>query len=219
MTAPTNPAPKPADSSGGGPTRAQPATAAVLGSASSHDPLSADHLRALAAARVRMKKISRAVGVARFGGWTLGSFAVLTLGFGLPDDFVSIGLGAALCLVAFNELRGGAMLKQLDPAGARLLGYNQLALGTLTVAYAALQLWKSLHGSSITHAIGSTGDPDTDALISRMTTSITFAVYGTLAVAGALVPGFTAWYYFSRGPLVREMRRTTPEWILRVLAH
>ncbi len=164
-----------------------------------------------------MKKITRASNVARFGGWSLGFFSIITIAFGLPADFVSIGLGAALCVVAFNELRGGALLKHLKPAGATLLGYNQLGLGILTVAYAGLQLWNTTHGASITQAIGSTGDPETDELVSRMTGAVTYGLYGTLAVLGALIPGLTSWYYFSRGKLVRAMLRDTPPWVVDVL--
>jgi len=215
VTVPAQPAPITAAARG--PDTSAPANVLTNAPNVATGPLSPDHLRALTAARLRMKKITRASNVARFGGWTLGFFAIITIAFGLPRDFVSISLGAALCVVAFNELRGGALLKQLKPAGAALLGYNQLGLGTLTVAYASFQLWNTTHGSSITQAIGSTGDPDTDAMVQSLTATLTYSLYGTLALLGALIPGLTAWYYFSRRKLVHAMLRETPAWVVDVL--
>lgn len=172
-----------------------------------------------------MKKISLAAGLARCGGWTLGFFAVLTFGLGIPNDPVSLALGLALGVVAWNELRGGAMLRRLDVSAARLLGCNQLALGVLTVVYACWQLAGSSDGSALRDAIGSSGGPEASELLDRavgdlgaLSAIVSYAVYGTLAIVGALIPGLTAWYYFSRARLVRELRASTPEWALRILA-
>lgn len=178
----------------------------------------------MSAARLRLKKVFRASNVARFGGWTLGFFAVVTIAMGLPSDLVAIALGVALSVVAFNEFRGGAQLKQLNPAGGKLLGYNQLALGAITVLYAINQLITSANSNALTDALNSTGGPEAAEQLNQtvgdlgaLSKLLSFTVYGTLAVLGALVPGLTAWYYFSRGNLLRGVLRDTPAWVVDVL--
>lgn len=177
-------------------------------------PLSAEHLRALGEARVRARKVRRAAGVATMSGWTMAFFALVTLMPVLFGDFVSLVLGIGLSVVAFNELRGAAMLKRLDANGAKLLGWNQIGLGGLIVLYALWSLVGAMRAPALAAAGGSTGDPGMDQMLSRLTTTLNYTVYGTMAALGVVAPGLTAWYYFTRGRLVREVVAQTPGWVI-----
>src|SRR5437868_10327370 len=92
-------------------------------------PLSPEHIQALADGRLRAKKLRRAASVATMSGWTMAFFAFCTLVCVLFGDFVSLVMGVGLGVVAYNELRGGAMLRRFDLRGPKLLGYNQFGLG------------------------------------------------------------------------------------------
>jgi hypothetical protein len=179
-------------------------------------PLSPQHMQELAEAKVRAKKIRRAAGVAALSGWTMALFAGITLLGGLFGDWVAVALGAGLSVVAFNELRGAEMIKRFDPAGARRLGFNQIALGLLLVVYAAWSLWSALR-TPILASAGSTGDPDMDATIGRISNLVAYGLYGGLAVAGVVAPGLTALYYFTRGRLIRAMVEQTPAWVIQTM--
>ena len=173
-------------------------------------------MRALAEARQRARKIRRASAVASVSGWTMAVFAAGTLVGAAFGDMVSLVLGVGLSLITYNELRGARLLRQLRPGGARVLGYNQLALGVLIVAYAGWSLVTTLRSPALA-SVGSTGDPEMDQMISGLTGVIAYGVYGTIGVLGAIVPGLTSWYYFSRGRLVRAMIGQTPAWVVETI--
>jgi hypothetical protein len=173
-------------------------------------------MRELADARERSRKVRRAAGVASLSGWTMAVFAAGTLAAAAFGDMVSLALGIGLSVITYNELRGARLLRQFRPGGAKLLGYNQLALGVLIVAYAGWSMGATLRSPALA-SVGSTGDPDMDRMISGLTGVIAYGVYGTIAVLGVIVPGLTAWYYFSRGRLVRAMVERTPAWVIETM--
>jgi hypothetical protein len=177
-------------------------------------PLNADHLRALAEGRLRARKVRRAANVAATSGWTLAAFAGLTALGALFGDLVALALGGALGALAYNELRGSAMLRRLEPRGARILGYNQIALGALIVAYSAWSLVAALGSPALASLGGATGDPQTDAMLSSLTGMMTYGLYGTLGAVGLIVPGLTALYYFTRARVVRTVLAQTPPWVI-----
>jgi hypothetical protein len=233
------------------------------------NPLSPDQLQALASARRRARKLSRTAGVARFSGWTMAIFAALTVAGSLCGDVGALLVGIGLGVIAYHELRGAQLLRQFDQRGPRRLGYNQLALAGLLVAYALICLVLALRdpvntlaGQALGRSTGltSTGKPAgasderaaqpaaggqrTSAQERRLTDddlgqdisglgdlqlggllgdigdlvrTLTLLVYGAVAAVGLLVPGLTAWYYFSRARLLREFLGQTPAWIVEVL--
>ncbi len=185
--------------------------------AGSPGPLSGEHLQALADARVRAKKVRRAAGVATVSGWTVAFFALCTMLGAVFGDLASLAMGVGLGVVAFNELRGARMLRRFDASGARLLGYNQLLLAVLVVSYAGWSMWRELRAGLLSSHAESTGDPNTDALINSLRTSLTYGIYGLIAVAGLFGPGLTAWYYFTRAKLVRRVLAETPAWVIEAL--
>ena len=50
----------------------------------------------------------------------------------------ALPMGMGLAIVAWNEFRGRDLLREFDPHGTRLLGWNQVGLIALVVAYS---LW------------------------------------------------------------------------------
>src|ERR1041385_7380348 len=100
-------------------------------------PLSPEHLQQLATARVAVRKIIRAAGVARFDGGTIAFCGAITIMLSL-GSISGMLIGAALAVIAFIELHAAGRLKRLDPGSIRLLGLNQLALCGMLILYA---LW------------------------------------------------------------------------------
>ncbi len=180
-------------------------------------PLSSQQIAELNVARTRARKIRRAAGVASFSGWSMVVFAGLTLLGALFGSVQAIVVGGALGLVGWNELRGATMLRRFDERAPRLLGFNQIALGVLIVAYSAWSLWSGLHSTPLASLGGSTGDPEMDAMVSDLARVITISLYSTLAVVGVVVPGLTALYYFSRAKLLRSFESQTPAWVMQAM--
>lgn len=182
-----------------------------------HSPLSPEHLRLLAQVRDRMRKPRRAVMVATISGWSLVAFAMLSLPFAALGDWTALMVGAALAALGINELLGGAMIRRLDPRGAWRLGLNQLALGGLIVSYSGWQLFASLKQPALASVGGSYSNPDVDAMVKELTVTVSYALYGGMAVLGLLVPGLTAWYYFSRRGMIERVLAESPAWAIEAM--
>jgi membrane protease YdiL (CAAX protease family) len=143
------------------------------------------------------RKVLSAARVARFNGWVLGISAVLSLLFALSSGMALV-VGAGLAIVAWNELRGRKLLLRSDPRGPRLLGWNQLGLMGLLVAYCLWSIYAGLTGTN----------PELDALIKElepMTGSIddlqrtlTLVIYGGVIIGTIIFQGLNSLYYFTR---------------------
>ncbi len=182
-------------------------------------PLSERHYQALRDAKTGRKKIDFAIGVATFNGWSVGLFAalsalVLPLSFSFSGLMISIGLG----VVAWNEFKGRAMLRLLDPQGARRLGFNQIGLGGVIVGYCVWSLLAALFGPDayaqviaenpeLGQILGSTGG------LYRL---IAAAVYGGAIVLTIPYQALMAWYYFSRAGHITKYVQQTPAWVTEV---
>jgi hypothetical protein len=180
-------------------------------------PLSAEHLVQLANARSRGKKIRRTIGIARGYGWATAIFAGLTLLVSLFSfSVVGILLGAGMAVVAAGEFRGAATLKRLDPSGASQLGFSQLLLSALLLAYSAYSVWHYSHQPSlITSELASS--PDVANMMGDMESlarNLVYLVYGVVAAVAIFVEGGMALYHFSRKKLVEAYVRDTPPWII-----
>jgi len=166
---------------------------------------------------VRAKKVRRAAGVATMSGWTMALFAILTAAGGLLGDLVSLALGLGLGVVAYNELRGAAMLRRFEERAALRLGWNQVGLGVLLVVYAGWSLVNALIHPIIGSGAGATGDAQTDAMLGRLSDLIAVGMYGGIGVLGIIAPGLTACYYFTRGRVVRKVVEGTPGWVIQAM--
>lgn len=180
-------------------------------------PLTPAHHQALAAAKLRRKKLNRALGFAAFNTW---SFAVMA-GFSLLIVIFSpSSLVAVVCfgLLAFNEHRGRRQLKQFDPRGPRTLGWNQLAFCGLIALYCVYQIVNTLYGPD-PYAQQIAQTPELAQMLDPMReliTTATLAAYGGLLVIGVGLQALMAWYYFSRQRVLQQYLRETPGWVIEL---
>jgi len=182
-------------------------------------PLSAEHYQAMRDAKTKRSKIDVAIGVATFNGWSLGLFATLSgllllLSFSLIGLVISLGLGA----VAYYEFKGRAMLRQLDASGARLLGYNQLALGALIVGYCLWSLIAAMVGPS-PYAETIEQNPELAQMLGSTDELFRFGafiVYGMGIVLTIPYQALVAWFYFSRAKHIIHYVNQTPQWVTQI---
>ena len=184
------------DSSGPGPDRG---------------PLSPEQQRQLAEASQRARKVMGAARVAAFNGWTIGSIAAVSVLFGLFSR-TALVMGLAMGFVAWNEFRGRALLRAFDPAGARLLGKNQVGLLVVIVVYCLWSIYITTTGETpeMAEIEAMIGD------ISDLVTELTVMVYGAVIGLSVLFQGLNARYYFSRQRLIREYLQQTPDWVVKL---
>ncbi len=184
------------DSSGPGPDRG---------------PLSPEQQRQLAEANQRARKVMGAARVAAFNGWTIGSIAAVSVLFGLFSR-TALVMGLAMGFVAWNEFRGRALLRAFDPAGARLLGKNQVGLLVVIVVYCLWSIYITTTGENpeMAEIEAMIGD------ISDLVTELTVMVYGAVIGLSVLFQGLNARYYFSRQRIIREYLQQTPDWVVKL---
>ena len=181
-------------------------------------PLSREHYRELTDAKPRFKKVRAAARVAAFNGWTIGVIAALSAPFAL-FSVEGLLLAVGFTAIAYIEFRGRRRLLQYDPSAAALLGWNQIGLLTLIVAYCLWQLWTGLSGPSPLAAELQAQPELGDALgsieeVDDLYRGVVVAFYGTIIALTLVVQGLNAFYYFSRRKYVVACLRDTPEWVL-----
>jgi hypothetical protein len=183
---------------------------------------SPEHFAALQAAHVAGRKIRRAARVAAVDGWTIVVFGALTMLLGI-GDVSTIVIGAVMVMIGAVEVKGGARLKKLDAGAARVLGWNQVVLGSLLLAYAVWRLVTLRHGGAgadMSAILGTAGaDPDVKQMlggVEELARQIMLWVYLTVAAVAVAGPGVLAWYYFSRARHVRAYLERTPPWIVEM---
>jgi hypothetical protein len=180
-------------------------------------PLTAQHHRELALARQRSKSVHKAARVATFNGWATAVMALISAPFALfsmSGALVFIGLLA----VAYNELRGRNRLLQFDPSAATLLGWNQVALLAIVVAYCLWAIQSNLkEAKSLTAQLGAYSDLETvlgtPSEIETLARQIVYLLYGSVIAASILFQGLNALYYFSRRKHIDAYLADTPGWI------
>jgi hypothetical protein len=181
------------------------------------NPLSSEHHRELALAKQRAKPIHKAARMAAFNGWATAIVAACAAPFAL-HDLVGLLLTVCFAVVAFNELRGRRRLLEFDPEAARLLGYNQLGLMALIVAYCAWMLYTGLTTASPFSAEWA-ATPELEALLGsdgnldELYRQIVVLLYGTVILLTVIFQGLNAWYYFTRRRHVEDYLLETPEWV------
>jgi ABC-type proline/glycine betaine transport system permease subunit len=179
-------------------------------------------MQALAKANQRAGKLRSAATVAFFNGTCLAVFSILAFlwlvaaaAFG-EFDWVALVMGAGLGILARNEYRGRGLLRQFDPRAPRLLGFNQLALLGLIVAYAAWMMAVSAFGSGpydeeirqhprLAEMLGNIGD---------LHKTLSLVVYGTVIAVTVVFQGLNALYYFTRAKVLRSYIEKTPDWVV-----
>lgn len=179
--------------------------------------LTPEHLAALLVARARGKKVSRAVAVARFDGWSVAAFAFLTFLFGIGSPS-SMLIGGLMGVIAFVELRAAAELRQMRPDAARTLGLNQMALAVLLVCYAAWRIYLEMNGAGEYAEIVAADVQLAEMLkpVQSLTRLFALALNSGIIAFAVFAQGGMALYYFSRAKHVRAYLQQTPAWVLAV---
>ncbi len=181
--------------------------------------LSDEQVQAVRDAKAGRKKIDVAVGVATFNIWSLGLFAALSglimlFSFSLLSLMITAGLG----LTAYHEAKGRKMLRELNPRGARHLGYNQLSLGGLIVAYCAWSMVTALFGPSA-YAEVIQQNPELGQVLGdsdQLFRTVAALVYGMAILLTVPYQVLVAWFYFSRAKHVTRYVAQTPTWVTQV---
>src|SRR5438067_2158945 len=101
------------------------------------------HLQQMFDARARVRKVRRAIAVAKFDAWATAIFAGLTLLIAVPSfSLTGLLVGGAMAFIATQSFRGLHKITRLDESGARLLGYNQIIFAICLIVYAAWNLYR-----------------------------------------------------------------------------
>ena len=145
-------------------------------------------------------------------------FAAITFLSGL-FSWPALLIGAALGVIAYVELRGSKGLRRFDLEAPRWLGYNQMALGVLLVAYGAWGLVHALVAASPYESYLAAGGPVAEMLepIDRLNRTITAIVYLAVILGGIAAPAFGSVYYFTRRRHIVAYLEQTPDWIVETL--
>jgi hypothetical protein len=192
-------------------------TAAALAT-STNPPLSESHHRELALAAQRSRPIQSAARVANFNAWTTAILAALSAPFAL-FSVAGFVVFAGLALVAWNEFRGRRRMLEYDPAGASILGWNQLGLLALISLYCLWAIYSNLWGSASIDA-QMRANPQLGAAfnslggMSELIQPIVLAFYGMVIALTVIFQGGNALYYFTRRKYLDTYVRETPAWVI-----
>ena len=187
-------------------------------------PLTPEHYQALAEANLRAKKVLKAAGVAMFNACTFGFFAACGLLIVLfsaamgEADVSGLLVSSALGVLAWNEFHGRTLLRRFDLRAPAVLGWNQIALMAVIIAYCGWQIANALLGPNefdrqmkaypeVMSAFGNIGELYRVASV---------AIYGTVILATVLFQGLNALYYFTRAKYLRAYLDETPPWVVEV---
>lgn len=177
--------------------------------------LTAEHHAQLAAARIAYRPIARALRVVTFSAVTLALFAVLSLPFaffGFKAAFAALGLTVA----AVFEFRGRTALRRLEPAGIRILTWNQIALTGVLAIYCLWSMADAWFGPN-PYADVIASDPAVGELLapySDLCRQLAVGTYAAVLVIGGIVQGLVIRYYATRRLPLEKYLAATPAWVL-----
>lgn len=181
-------------------------------------PLDSNQQDELATAHKQAKPIHRVAKVATFNGWVSGVIAA----FSAPFAFFSFSgfiMTVGLTIVAYNEFKGRELVRNFDPRGGRVLGWNQVGFLTLIVVYCIWQLAFGLLGPNPI-AAELEKNPAVGQVLGSMDQfiwmyqAVLIAVYGLVIVFTLVFQGYNAYFYFAGGRKVQEYLDQTAEWIV-----
>lgn len=179
-------------------------------------PLTPSELGRLNQAGIQQKKILRTAQIAFFNGTCMAIFAAISLISGIFDT-MSLAMGLVLAGLAWNEFRGRKLLRNMDLAAPRVLGWNQLAFMGLLICYSAWHIYFGLTGPSAYQAeIAAYPQLDSMVGITRLEKTITVSIYSALIAAAIICQGGCAWYYFNRTKHLHAYVSDTDPWIIDI---
>jgi hypothetical protein len=180
-------------------------------------PLTSEQREEIALAKKRAKAVRRAAGVANINGWVTAVIAVLSAPFA-PFSVVGFLVTAGLAIVAYNEFRGRKRLLDFDPGAAAFLGWNQIGLLSLIVAYC---LWMMFSGPGSLSAelqrqpelAAAVGSPE---IFDELFRYVVIGFYGTVILLSVMFQGLNAFYYFTRHKHIARYLQETPVWVREI---
>jgi hypothetical protein len=180
--------------------------------------LNIEQLQALQAAHHDRRRIRRAAAVATVSGWTLMTFAALTLLTGL-FSLPAFLLGLGMAVVAWTELSGSKAMRHLDISAPYQLAVNQLVLAAMLCAYSGWGIFAALTSPSRYAEQMAAGGEVARMLepIDNLHTTISVIVYVTMIVIAIAACGSTALYYFTRRGHMEQHLSRTPTWVVEAM--
>lgn len=181
-------------------------------------PLTDEQLHSVHEAKLRRQKLDQAATFAAVSGWITAVIAALAAPFAL-FSWVAAVMVVGLSLVAYHEFKGRRLLRALDRRGPRVLGFNQIALGVLVIAYSVWHIVAELRGEG-RYAEAIANEPmlaDTLGPIGDLVRGVVLVVYASLIVGTVIFQGGAAWYYFSRAKHLRAYVEQTPGWVVELV--
>jgi hypothetical protein len=189
-----------------------PPAPVLAGTPGAQAPLTAEHYQQLQQADLRARKIRSAARMALFNGITLGIFAGAALLFAAASPLCGPVDGTALVM---------GILRRFDPRAPAVLGWNQLALMALLIAYCAWMIAKSLLGRN-PYAEAIAAEPLLGSMlepVGRLYKLLTLALYGGIIVGTVIFQGLNAAYYFTRRKHLDAYLAETPPWVIELQRH
>ncbi|MCE5328123.1 MAG: hypothetical protein LLG01_17080 [Planctomycetaceae bacterium] len=197
-----------------------PPAAPAIADACGGSPLTADQLGQFQQAQAQAEKFRRASGLAMFNivGFVIcaagsGLIAMVSLAMG-QRDLWGVVLTLGLCAGGFCEWHGRQMLLNLDPRGPRLLGWNQMGLMALILAYCAWQMVAAVYFPDPAAAKTYADLKSLGMDLGKIEKQLTLLSYSLVALTVVVFQGLCARYYFSRIKILKDYISQTPQWII-----
>lgn len=169
---------------------------------------------AFADACTGLRRSRKVAGVAAFSGWTLAIFGGFSVLGGIWDLF-SVGVGIALCVLAWSEFKGASGVRSLRPDASRRLVLNQFGILLVIAVYAGVGLWNAM--STTPAGLEPTGEAQVDRVladVAGLTRMIGMGIYGSLLALGVPLQLLMAAYHARRGRQLAQRVEQTPAWIV-----
>jgi len=160
----------------------------------------------------------RAATVASLSGWSCAILGGITAIFGVFSA-TSLVLGLGLMAAGIIELRGSAALRRFDLSAPRRLGFNQIALGAMLIAYAGWNIHAALTGPNPYDEYLRAGSEISQTLqpLANLQRVVTVAFYVAVMAGSLAAQGAMAAYYFTRRSHVAAYLKSTPDWAVETL--
>ena len=133
---------------------------------------------------------------------------------------------AGLSVIGAVEFRFSRRMRRADPAAARVLGFNQLALLGLIALYCVIQMAlfspeqakDAAFSPEVRSQLASVPGMEQDiyGLIERWAPLMIYGFYGLIIVLSVFFQGGMALYYFTRKHHLEAFNKQTPPWIRRL---
>ena len=194
-------------------------------------PISQADLDRLALAAGRWRKVRGAARLAAFNAVSLGMIGGLALLAGVAQvlaalttgrgggGIVGLVLGAVLLAMAGVEHRGRLRLLRLDPAGGRILGWNQVALLAVIVLWCGGKLYAAAAGPNPYEGV-IRQNPELAGMLRPIIeayATLSVVTYVSVIAVSAVFQGFCARRYFAAARHGAATLAATEPWIVRVL--